>query len=132
VHVDAAVITAPAANNESLTELRQEAIDRLVSAAGAKGAGLVLGAMVDSAPRLLGALRRAIADGNAKELRRSAHSLKANAATVGADALARMFQELEDVAATEDLSSAADKVSSAEQAYGHLVAAIDSLRKKLA
>lgn len=132
VHVDAPATAAPAANNESLSEFRQDAIDRLVSAAGAKGAGLVLGAMVESAPRLLGALRRAFADDDAKELRRSAHSLKANAATVGADALARMFQELEDAAAAGELSSSAGKATSAEEAYRRLVAAIDILRKKLA
>ena len=132
VHVEAAVATTPApATDASLAEFRQVAIDRLVAAAGAKGASLVLGAMVDSAPRLLEGLRRALVDGDAKELRRHAHSLKANAATVGADALARMFQELEDLGATGDLSAAADKVSSTEQAYREVVAAIDSLRKKL-
>lgn len=126
-----ATTASPAANHESLTQFRQEAIDRLVSAAGAKGAGLVLGAMVDSAPRLLDGLRRAVTDGDAKALRRNAHSLKANAATVGADALARMFQELEDLGAAGDLSQVADRVSSAEQTYRQLVASIDSLRKKL-
>jgi signal transduction histidine kinase/DNA-binding response OmpR family regulator/HPt (histidine-containing phosphotransfer) domain-containing protein len=132
VHVEASVASAPAfATSEPLTEFRQETIDRLVSAAGPKGAGFVLAAMVDSAPRLLDGLRRALTDGDAKELRRNAHSLKANAATVGADSLARMFQEIEDLGSAGDLSEAADKVSSAEQAYRKLVAAIAGFRNKL-
>jgi HPt (histidine-containing phosphotransfer) domain-containing protein len=133
VHVEAAATAiSAAAVNAPAPEFRQEAIDRLVSAAGAKGAVLVLGAMIDSAPRLLGGLRRALAAGDAKEFRRSAHSLKANASTVGADTLARMFQELEDLGSAGDLSGAADKTSSAEQAYRSLVVTIDGLRKKLA
>jgi CheY-like chemotaxis protein len=133
VHVEAAAASvAPAAtNNESATEFQQGAIDKLVSAAGPKGAVLVLGAMVDSAPRLLDALSRSLAAGDAKEFRRSAHSLKANAATVGADALAQMFQELEDIGSAGDLPAAADKSASAEQSYRGLVVAIDDVRKKL-
>lgn len=132
VHVEASVVTLPASvTNEPPAEFRQETIDRLVSAAGVKGAGFVLAAMVDSAPRLLDGLHRALADGDAKEFRRHAHSLKANVATVGADSLERMFQELEDRGAAGDLAEVADKASSAEQAYRKLVAAIDGLRKKL-
>ncbi len=93
VHVGAAA----ASNSPSEAEFRQEAIDRLVSAASAKGAAMILGTMVDSAPRLLDGLQRSLAAGDAKEFRRSAHSLKANAATVGADALAGLFQELENL-----------------------------------
>jgi len=131
VHVDAAAAAAPVVTtNESLAEFRKEAIDRLVAAAGEKGAALVLGAMIDSAPRLLDGLHRALVDGDAKEFRRHTHSIKANAATVGADALARMFQELEDLGSAGDLSAAAGKVSSAEQAYRDLVEAIDNLREK--
>jgi CheY-like chemotaxis protein len=132
VHVESSAVATPAtAANESLAAFRQDAIDRLAAAAGAKGAGLVLGAMVDSEPRLLDALARALNEGNAKELRRSAHSLKANAATVGADALTRLFQELEDLGSAGDLSKIADKVRSAERAYRELVAEIDGVRKRL-
>lgn len=130
VHVEAAAIAAsdPAPG----TQFQQQAIDRLAAAAGAKGAAMILGAMVDSAPRLLEGLRRALAVGDAKEFRRSAHSLKANAATVGAGALAGMFQELEDLGSAGDLSNVADRAAQAEQTYRSLVAAIDGVRKELA
>ncbi|MFC4311283.1 response regulator [Steroidobacter flavus] len=129
VHVEAA--TAAVATGPSGIEFRQDAIDRLVSAASAKGAAMILGTMIDSAPRLLEGLQRSLAAGDAKEFRRSAHSLKANAATVGADALAAMFQELENLGSAGDLSAVADKASSAEQSYRGLVAAVDDIRKKL-
>jgi CheY-like chemotaxis protein len=130
VHVEAEPI--PASGQVPAMEFQQQAIDRLAAAAGAKGAALILGAMVDSAPRLLDGLRRSLEAGDAKEFRRSAHSLKANAATVGADALAGMFQELEDLGSAGDLSNVADQATRAEQTYRNLLVAIDSVRKELA
>ena len=132
VHVEAsASADAGTAADGSQTEFRQETIDRLISAAGEKGARLVLGAMIDSAPRLLDGLHRALAEGDAKAVRRHAHTLKTNAATVGADALARMFQELEDLGAAGNLAHAADRAPSAEQSYRSLVASIDVLCKTI-
>jgi CheY-like chemotaxis protein len=130
VHVEAEPI--PASDQTPAMEFQQQAIDRLAAAAGAKGAAIILGAMVDSAPRLLDGLLRALELGDAKEFRRSAHSLKANAATVGADALAGMFQELEDLGSAGDLSNVADQSTRAEQSYRSLVVAIDGVRKELA
>jgi signal transduction histidine kinase/CheY-like chemotaxis protein/HPt (histidine-containing phosphotransfer) domain-containing protein len=132
VHVEsAASADAGTVNGESPTDFRQETIERLVAAAGVKGARLVLGAMVDSAPRLLDGLRRTLAEGDEKEFKRHAHTLKTNAATVGADALARMFQELEDLGAAANLLEAANKTPGAEEAYRSLVASIDIARNKL-
>jgi signal transduction histidine kinase/CheY-like chemotaxis protein len=111
-------------------EYRQEAVDRLVSAAGPSGVAVVLGAMIDSAPRLLAGLRKALEEGNAKEFRRSAHSLKANAATVGADALTQTFQALESLGDAGDLDSATEKTAAAEQAYRSLIEAIKKLRQQ--
>lgn len=108
----------------------QDAVDKLVSTAGAAGAAVVLGAMVDSAPRLLGSFLKALAEGNAKEFRRSAHSLKANAATVGAEALAQTFQELESFGDAGDLDAATEKAASAEQAYRSLIEAVKKLRRQ--
>ena len=95
------------------------------------GASIVLGAMVDSAPRLLDALQSALAQGDAPAFRRSAHSLKANAATVGADALTQAFQELEDLGNAGNLAAATDQTASAAQAYRGLIEAIVTLRKQL-
>jgi HPt (histidine-containing phosphotransfer) domain-containing protein len=76
-------------------------------------------------------LQDALAQGDAPAFRRSAHSLKANAATVGADALARTFQELEDLGNTDNLAAAAAQTESAGQAYRSLIEAIAKLRNQL-
>jgi HPt (histidine-containing phosphotransfer) domain-containing protein len=91
---------------------------------------VVLGAMIDSAPRLLAGLQKALTDGNANEFRRSAHSLKANAATVGANALAQSFQTLESLGDAGDLATATEKTPAAEQAYRSLIEAIKQLRQQ--
>ncbi|MBL8266182.1 ATP-binding protein [Steroidobacter sp.] len=127
VHVEAAA-SAVAAGSSAL--FRQETIDQLVSSAGSVGASIVLGAMIDSAPRQLEGLRKGLADRDAKEFRRNAHSLKANAATVGADALAQLFQELENLGSSGHLDSAPEKAAAAERAYSDLVAALTELRKR--
>jgi HPt (histidine-containing phosphotransfer) domain-containing protein len=101
-----------------------------VAAAGPAGAAVVLSAMIDSAPRLLAGLQKALGEGNAKEFRRSAHSLKANAATVGADDLAQTFQTLESLADAGNLEAATEKTALAEQAYRSLIEAISNLRKR--
>jgi HPt (histidine-containing phosphotransfer) domain-containing protein len=50
---------------------------------------------IEEAPTMLGELHRALADGNAEQFRRAAHSLKSNANTFGALALATLARELE-------------------------------------
>jgi signal transduction histidine kinase/DNA-binding response OmpR family regulator len=116
----------------SSAEFKRETVDQLVAATGAVGAAVVLGAMIDSAPRMLDGLQTALARRDAPTFRRTAHSLKANAATVGAEALTRAFEELEHLGKAGDLDAAAKKTESARQAYLKLIAAIDTLRKQLA
>jgi signal transduction histidine kinase/DNA-binding response OmpR family regulator len=125
-------MTRPPANTPESTEYAQAAVDQLVSAAGPAGAVVVLGAMIDSAPRLLSTLHAALTEGNAKEFRRSAHSLKANAATVGAHALVQTFQTLESLGDAGDLLAATEKTAVAEQAYRSLIEAIKKLRQQYA
>ncbi|HEY0680913.1 MAG TPA: response regulator [Steroidobacter sp.] len=124
----AAAIETPA--GAPAAEFRQEVIDQLVSAAGPVGAGVVLGAMIDSAPKLLDSLQNALTGRDASAFRRSAHSLKANAATVGSEALARMFQELENLGAAGNLEAATEQAASAQQAYRSLIGAIKEVRER--
>ena len=50
---------------------------------------------IEEAPTMLADLRRALDAGNAEQFRRAAHSLKSNANTFGAVALAALARELE-------------------------------------
>jgi CheY-like chemotaxis protein len=110
-------------------EFRRETVEQLASAAGPAGAAIVIGAMIDSAPRLLEGLQKALASRDSKEFRRYAHSLKANAMTVGADATAARLQELEDLGEAGRLDEADAKFASAEQGYRRLIESMQALRK---
>ncbi len=120
---------ANAATASSSEEFRRETIDQLASVAGPAGAAIVLGAMIDSAPRLLDGLQNSLADRDSKEFRRYAHSLKTNALTVGATAIAVRLQELEDLGAADRLDDAIEKTAFAEQGYRRLIESMHALRK---
>ena len=57
-----------------------------------------LGDFLEDAPRFLEAIRRGLSEGEVAEVRRAAHTLKSNAANVGARALAAACRELEALA----------------------------------
>jgi HPt (histidine-containing phosphotransfer) domain-containing protein len=105
-------------------------IEHLASMAGPAGAAVVLAAMIDSAPRLLEGLDEALRARDAKEFRRHAHSLKTNALTVGADALASQFQGLEDMGAAGQFDDTApEKTAAVASAYRRLIDDIRKLRE---
>ncbi len=106
-------------------------IDQFLSVAGPVGASMVLGAMIDSAPGMLDDLQRAVTVADRKEIRRHAHSLKTNARTVGANAIARQFQELEQLGGTAPLDGAAASTAAASAAYRQLIEAMRRLREQL-
>jgi HPt (histidine-containing phosphotransfer) domain-containing protein len=71
----------------------------LQEAAGAEFVAELVGTFLDEAPRMTNALAAALAAGDADAFRRTAHSLKSNAATFGALRLAALARELEQRAA---------------------------------
>jgi HPt (histidine-containing phosphotransfer) domain-containing protein len=78
----------------------EETIDRAAFASLQETAGTefvreLVGTFLDEAPRMLDDLRDALTNEDAERLRRAAHSLKSNANTFGAAALARLARELE-------------------------------------
>ncbi|MEJ1961230.1 MAG: response regulator [Gammaproteobacteria bacterium] len=109
-----------------------ETIDRLVSVAGPAGTSMVLSAMIDSADGQLDGLQRALAASDRKELRRYAHSLKANSKTVGANAVARRFEELESLSTKGEIDGIAARAADAASDYRQLVEAMRQLRSRLA
>jgi HPt (histidine-containing phosphotransfer) domain-containing protein len=88
--------------------------------------------MVDSASGALEALQRALSKSDHKEFRRHAHSLKANAKTVGANALAHRFEEIETLAANGRLDEAAPSVESVLSDYRRLIESTQRLRMEYA
>ncbi len=69
--------------------------DTLQAEAGADFVLTLVDTFAEEAPPLLAELRQAAADGQAERFRRAAHSLKSNAHTFGAQALAEQARALE-------------------------------------
>ena len=89
----------------------------------------VLEAFLQDTPRQLIALRAAAAGSDTDAIRKAAHSLKSSSANVGAEALAKMFRELEQLARAEQTEGAADLLAQLErefqsvrQTLGHILA----------
>src|SRR5471032_188330 len=77
----------------------------------------VLHAYVDDAPGHFQTLRLAIASGQAGQLRKAAHSLKSSSANVGADALAQLCRDLEQLGRDERTDGAAALLSDMEREF---------------
>jgi PAS domain S-box-containing protein len=111
--------------------LDASALQRLVEMLGDESA---LGELIDTflaeAPNLVSTVRRAVADGDADDLRRAAHTLKSNAATFGADTLAELCRKLEDMAEARTLAGALALVARVEAEYEQLVSALKKTRAR--
>lgn len=89
--------------------------------------GQVLRLFLDEAPRRLERLRSAVAEGNAAEFQRVAHSLKGAAGNIGADALHDAARRADELGQAGRLDSAAPLVTELEQRLSNVVAEIERL-----
>jgi HPt (histidine-containing phosphotransfer) domain-containing protein len=98
----------------------------LQDTAGAEFVDELIGTFEEEAPGLLAEMRRARGAGEAKAFERAAHSLKSNANTFGASALAEQARALElgSLAAGTD-----DALAAVEAAYLQAVQALKDLRR---
>jgi CheY-like chemotaxis protein len=81
-----------------VAELDRQPLDDLVAMGGTTLLGQVLDAFVAEAPRLLREMGDALQPEDATQLRRAAHTLKSNGATLGAALLTELCRELERLA----------------------------------
>jgi PAS domain S-box-containing protein len=92
--------------------------------------GEVIGAFLADAPELMATLRRSLDEQSAEELRRAAHTLKSNGATLGAEQFAELCRTLEQRAKVGELEGASQLVDGIEQEYRPLVEALSALRSE--
>jgi CheY-like chemotaxis protein len=92
--------------------------------------GEVIDAFLADAPELVATLHRSLDSRNDEELRRAAHTLKSNGATLGAEGFAELCRTLEQRAKTGELDGASELVDEIEQAYRPLEEALASLRSE--
>jgi signal transduction histidine kinase/DNA-binding response OmpR family regulator len=126
--VRAAVVTALAGAAAS----GRDPIERLVGTIGPTAGAKILSTLIADAPRQLDGLDRALAAGDAREFRRFAHSLKSNAAMVGATGTARQFEELETQAAGPGLAGIGNGLTAARWNYEQLVEGLQTRRDRYA
>jgi PAS domain S-box-containing protein len=104
------------------------ALDTLRGLGGDEFLTEVIDTFVADAPELLATLRRTLDTPDAEELRRAAHTLKSNGATLGADEFTELCRELEDRAKRSELEGATELVDRIERAYALLEETLASLR----
>jgi HPt (histidine-containing phosphotransfer) domain-containing protein len=110
------------------TSLDAAALDDLRELGGDDFVAEVIDTFLADAPTLLAALHRSLDEGAAGELRRTAHTLKSNGATLGAGDFSELCRELEQIAKSGELGDAAQLVDRIEQAYGPLEKTLASRR----
>jgi PAS domain S-box-containing protein len=107
---------------------------RLVVSLGPAGRESVNG-LIDTflrhLPEQLAAMRSAIDQGDVAEVRRGAHTLKSNAASFGASALADRCRELEALAKAGALEGAVDRLSGIEAELGRVTGSLEAIRPEL-
>jgi HPt (histidine-containing phosphotransfer) domain-containing protein len=79
----------------NVSPIDKSVFDELCETAGTDFAADLVQTFLQEAPQMLADLREALAAGNAERFRRTAHSLKSNANTFGAVALAEGARALE-------------------------------------
>jgi PAS domain S-box-containing protein len=110
--------------------LDDAALGNLRELGGDEFLGEVIDAFLADAPNLIATLRRSLDEGSVEELRRAAHTLKSNGATLGAEGFAELCRTLEQRAKEGELDGASELVDRIEEAYRPLEEALSALRSE--
>jgi CheY-like chemotaxis protein/HPt (histidine-containing phosphotransfer) domain-containing protein len=121
---------AGAADRVELISLDDDALKNLRDLGGDDFLGEVIDAFLADAPGLIATLRRSLEGGSGEELRRAAHTLKSNGATLGAGEFAELCRTLEQRAKSGELDGASELVDRIEQEYRPLEEALAALRSE--
>jgi CheY-like chemotaxis protein/anti-sigma regulatory factor (Ser/Thr protein kinase) len=116
--------------DETHVSLDDEALGSLRDLGGDEFLGEVIDAFLADAPELIATLRRSLDGANTEELRRAAHTLKSNGATLGAEQFAELCRTLEQRAKADELDGASELVARIEQEYRPLEEALSTLRSE--
>jgi histidine phosphotransfer protein HptB len=92
----------------------------------------VIDTFLDDAPGLIATLRTWRERGDAEQLRRTAHSLKSNGQTFGAEQFAELCRELEERAKRGELDGTSELVDRIDEAYRALEHALLAVRPQVA
>jgi CheY-like chemotaxis protein/HPt (histidine-containing phosphotransfer) domain-containing protein len=110
--------------------LDDDALRSLRDLGGDEFLGEVIDAFLADAPALIATLRDSVEAKETEELRRAAHTLKSNGATLGAEEFAGLCRTLEQRAKDGALEGASELVDRIEQEYPPLEEALSALRSE--
>jgi response regulator RpfG family c-di-GMP phosphodiesterase len=92
--------------------------------------GEVISTFLEAGPDLVRTVRRSFEQGDLDELRRAAHTLKANGRTFGASSLASLSETLERSAQAQSLGGAADLVAQIESEFARVEGALGAVASR--
>jgi CheY-like chemotaxis protein len=123
---------SPHAVAADLSILDGAALQNLLSLVGGEFAFLaeLIDSFLEDAPQMLEDLGRYLEEGDAAGVQRIAHSLKSNAADLGAVALGELCKELESASRAGGLDGADDLVSQIVDEYDRLAGALRTVRRQ--
>jgi HPt (histidine-containing phosphotransfer) domain-containing protein len=104
----------------------QKTFAALQDMAGADFVVELVHAFLEEAPVMLDALRTSLAEGDAEKFRRTAHSLKSNSNTFGAQALAAIAKDLE-LSGLDKVRARPDPLAAVGAEYQRVAAALKEL-----
>jgi two-component system sensor histidine kinase/response regulator len=110
--------------------INRAALDDLLATTGGDPAFLaeLIDTYFEDSATLLPAMREALTTGSAEQLRRAAHTLKSNSASLGAEDLAVLCRELEQQGRAGALSDAAERLTQVEAEYERVRHALQAAR----
>ena len=119
-----------AGSGESEISLEAAALQNLRDLGGVEFLAEVVDVFLADAPALITSLRSSLERQDTEELRRAAHTLKSNGATLGAAAFAELCRTVEQHAKDGRLDGVSQLVDRIEQEYQTLQEALASLRSE--
>jgi CheY-like chemotaxis protein/HPt (histidine-containing phosphotransfer) domain-containing protein len=126
-------LPAPAQGQRAIAGvLDPPALERLVETIGDDRNLLtaLIDTFVSDAPRLVEAARRGLEHGQTDEVRRAAHTLKANGATFGATSLSELSRQLEALARSGTLEGADELITQIDAEYQRVRIALETERER--
>jgi CheY-like chemotaxis protein len=109
------------------------ALDAILALGTGQGESLlrrVLAAFLQDTPRQLTMLHEAIAKRDANAIRKAAHSLKSSSANVGADALAKLFKDMEQMGRSGNTGNAAGLLAQLEREFQSVLQSLSLIMAK--
>jgi len=109
--------------------LDQAALDALLATTDREFVGELIDAYLDDSPALITGMNKALANGDATEFTRAAHSLKSSSASLGAMSLSALAKELELMGKEAKLSGGGPKLEQLAGLFEQVRTALEEFKR---